>query len=87
MLRRGFAFAWQGLQITCEVAPHHLFLSESDSGALGQSKAQVRPNLARDSDKKALWDNLDAIDCFASDHGISLPKAMTENLNSEWKIQ
>lgn len=58
----------QGLKVTCEVAPHHLFLSENDIPSLGPGRSEVRPRLARLADQQALWDNLDVIDCFATDH-------------------
>lgn len=58
----------QGVPVTCEVCPHHLFLSTADLPALGPGRSEVRPRLAEPSDVQALWDNLDAIDCFATDH-------------------
>lgn len=58
----------QGLPITCEVCPHHLFLNAKDLAILG-AKGEVRPRLASPEDQQALWDNLDIIDCFATDHG------------------
>ncbi|WP_299029259.1 amidohydrolase family protein [uncultured Thermanaerothrix sp.] len=58
----------RGLKVTCEVTPHHLFLSEEDIPALGQGRAEVRPALASPADRQALWDNLEVIDCFATDH-------------------
>ncbi|MCW5876059.1 MAG: amidohydrolase family protein [Anaerolineales bacterium] len=58
----------RGLKITCEVCPHHLFLCEDDIPSLGAGRAEVRPRLASKADQQALWDNLDIIDCFASDH-------------------
>lgn len=58
-----------GLSVTCEVTPHHLFLTETDLDILGENKGQVRPVLVSADDQKALWDNLDLIDCFATDHG------------------
>lgn len=57
----------QGLPVTCEVTPHHLFLSEADLPRLG-GRGEVRPCLASPADVQALWDNLDVIDCFATDH-------------------
>jgi carbamoyl-phosphate synthase/aspartate carbamoyltransferase/dihydroorotase len=56
------------LKVTCEVAPHHLFLTEEDIPALGARRAEVRPTLATKADQEALWANLDVIDCFATDH-------------------
>ena len=62
----------KGLKITCEVAPHHLFLSQADlaenGGRLASARGEVRPRLATPADQQALWDNLDVIDCFATDH-------------------
>jgi len=58
----------KGIQVTCEVAPHHLFLSEEDYANFGADVLQVRPKLKSPEDRKALWDALDIIDMFASDH-------------------
>lgn len=58
----------RGLRVTCEVTPHHLFLSEGDAPAIGPGRSEVRPRLATLEDVQALWDNLDVIDCFATDH-------------------
>ncbi len=58
----------KGIPVTCEVAPHHLFLNAEDLARIGQSRAQVRPDLNSPADQQALWDNLDVIDCFATDH-------------------
>jgi carbamoyl-phosphate synthase/aspartate carbamoyltransferase/dihydroorotase len=58
----------QGIPVTCEVAPHHLFLSEEDISSLGFGRSEVRPILATKEDQAALWENLDVIDCFATDH-------------------
>jgi dihydroorotase-like cyclic amidohydrolase len=58
----------RGLKITCEVAPHHLFLCDADLPRLGPGRCEVRPRLATAEDRAALWANLDVIDCFASDH-------------------
>ncbi len=58
----------KGLPITCEVTPHHLFLCDEDIPSIGAGRSEVRPRLAKRSDMQALWDNLDAIDCFATDH-------------------
>jgi dihydroorotase-like cyclic amidohydrolase len=59
-----------GLKVTCEVTPHHLFLSRDDIPALEPhpGRYEVRPPLAGREDVQALWDNLDIIDCFATDH-------------------
>jgi len=61
----------RGIQVTCEVCPHHLFLSAGDIPAIAHDhpgRGEVRPRLATKADVQALWDNLDQIDCFATDH-------------------
>ena len=57
------------MNVTCEVAPHHLFLTEDDAERLGYNRIKVKPPLVTAEDQKALWDNMDYIDCFATDHG------------------
>jgi carbamoyl-phosphate synthase/aspartate carbamoyltransferase/dihydroorotase len=58
----------RGIQVTCEVTPHHLFLTQEDIPALGAGRSEVRPRLATPADRAALWENLEVIDCFATDH-------------------
>ncbi|MDP1548528.1 MAG: amidohydrolase family protein [Anaerolineales bacterium] len=66
----------KGIKVTCEVCPHHLFLtkpsplrpSPSGRGVGGEGRTEVRPRLATQQDVDALWANLDVIDCFATDH-------------------
>jgi carbamoyl-phosphate synthase/aspartate carbamoyltransferase/dihydroorotase len=82
----------RGLKITCEVCPHHLFLTSDSPLPIGgeglgrrvelarpgraeragvetvRGRAEVRPRLATQADVDALWSNLAAIDCFATDH-------------------
>ncbi len=55
----------RGIPITCEVTPHHLFLTQDD---LKGGRAEVRPALASSQDRQTLWENLEVIDCFATDH-------------------
>lgn len=58
----------RGLKVTCEVTPHHLFLSDADTERLG-SLGDMRPRLAPQSDVDALWEHINTtIDCVASDH-------------------
>jgi carbamoyl-phosphate synthase/aspartate carbamoyltransferase/dihydroorotase len=58
----------RGLSITCEVTPHHLFLTEADTVRLGPL-ADMRPKLATLADVEALWAHLETtIDCIATDH-------------------
>lgn len=56
----------QGIYITCEVSPHHLFLVADFE--FPNNLKNVKPCLGNYNDQKALWDNLDYIDCFATDH-------------------
>lgn len=58
----------RGMRVTCEVAPHHLFLTQDDIPSLGAGRGEVRPRLATELDRRALWENLAVIDCFATDH-------------------
>ena len=69
----------RGIKVTCEVCPHHLFLSSGGmplspagddccAGGLSAGRVEVRPRLASRADVEALWENLDVIDCFATDH-------------------
>ena len=61
----------RGIKVTCEVCPHHLFLSKEDIPAISHGhpgRGEVRPRLATKEDVEALWANLDSIDCFATDH-------------------
>lgn len=62
----------RGVKVTCEVCPHHLFLSapmfrENEAGQAG-GRHEVRPRLAAQADLDALWENFAVIDCFATDH-------------------
>jgi len=61
----------KGIKVTCEVCPHHLFLSQEDISSISRGhpgRGEVRPRLATREDVDALWQNLDMIDCFATDH-------------------
>ena len=58
----------KGIKVTCEVTPHHLFLTNMDIPVIGTGRSEVRPRLATSADQEALWDNLEVIDCFATDH-------------------
>lgn len=58
----------QGLPITCEVTPHHLFLTQADLPRLGPL-ADMRPRLGEQRDVEALWEHIDTtVDCVATDH-------------------
>jgi dihydroorotase len=70
----------QGLSVTCEVTPHHLFLNENDAHRLGPL-GDMRPRLTKQSDVDALWEHINStIDCVASDHA---PHTLAEKQNSE----
>jgi dihydroorotase-like cyclic amidohydrolase len=58
----------KGIDVTCEVTPHHFFLTADAAGILGAGRSEVRPRLAREEDKQALRAALKVIDCFATDH-------------------
>ena len=61
----------RGIQVTCEVCPHHLFLSRDDIPAISRGhlgRGEVRPRLGTKEDVDSLWKNMDVIDCFATDH-------------------
>jgi carbamoyl-phosphate synthase/aspartate carbamoyltransferase/dihydroorotase len=66
----------RGIKVTCEVCPHHLFFtsplplrpSPGGRGVGGEGRFEVRPRLATQNDVDALWENMDVIDCFATDH-------------------
>jgi carbamoyl-phosphate synthase/aspartate carbamoyltransferase/dihydroorotase len=61
----------RSIKVTCEVCPHHLFLTKDDLPAISHGhpgRGEVRPRLAAKEDVEALWQNLAVIDCFATDH-------------------
>jgi dihydroorotase-like cyclic amidohydrolase len=57
----------RGLPVTCEVTPHHLYLTEGDLPRL-QGLGVMKPPLKSGHDVDALWKNLDVIDMIATDH-------------------
>jgi carbamoyl-phosphate synthase/aspartate carbamoyltransferase/dihydroorotase len=69
----------KGWPVTCEVAPHHLLLTNDD---LPECVRSVRPNLATADDVKALWDHMEYIDCFATDHGMNIDTEKNIHFNS-----
>jgi dihydroorotase-like cyclic amidohydrolase len=61
----------RGIKVTCEVCPHHLFLTKDDVPAISNGhpgRGEVRPRLVTKEDVDALWQNMNVIDCFATDH-------------------
>lgn len=57
----------RGVRVTCEVTPHHLFLSTDDEMRLG-AFGVVNPPLRSPGDVRALWDNLAHCEMIATDH-------------------
>ena len=57
----------KGMSISCEVTPHHLFLTEKDRDVLGPYGI-MKPPLKKQEDIDFLWKHIDSIDCIATDH-------------------
>jgi dihydroorotase (multifunctional complex type) len=57
----------RGVKVTYEVTPHHLFLTSEDEPRLG-ALGRMNPPLRAQKDVDALWNNLDVVDCIATDH-------------------
>lgn len=55
----------RGVPVTCEVTPHHLFLTEEKGD---DPLYRMNPPLRSSSDVEALWANLDVFDAVATDH-------------------
>jgi len=66
--------------MTCEVAPHHLFFTEKDWDKLGPL-GKVNPPLRSEEDRRALWAGLERINIIASDHA---PHALEEKEQDIW---
>ena len=67
ILEKIIAAKRQGLPVTCGVCPHHLFLSNEDLERLGVY-GDMLPSLKTKEDQEYLWEHLDDIDIFESDH-------------------
>lgn len=62
----------RGVRVTCEYAPHHLFLA-TDGGwrptqPLPDAYFEMNPPLRKQQDADYLWSRLDVADCIATDH-------------------
>jgi len=70
-------------RITCEVAPHHLVLTDEALTRMG-NLAKMNPPLRTKDDTEALWEGLAAGDvaCVASDHA---PHTLAEKAASYWE--
>jgi dihydroorotase len=61
----------QGQRVTCEVAPHHLILTDEEVARSGFStNTKMKPPLRSERDRDALLNGLadGTVDCIASDH-------------------
>jgi dihydroorotase len=61
----------QKINVTCEVAPHHLILTDEEVAKSGFStNTKMKPPLRSEKDRAALLNGLadGAVDCIASDH-------------------
>ena len=60
----------RGLGVTCEVTPHHLFLTEDDITDLYDTNLKMNPPLRTAEDASALLAGLldGTVDCIATDH-------------------
>jgi hypothetical protein len=56
----------RGMNVTCEVTPHHLFMTKELGRSIG-GYGCMKPGLKSSKSIQFLWDNLKYIDIFASD--------------------
>lgn len=65
----------RGLEVTCEVTPHHLFLTEDDISDLYDTNMKMNPPLRTAEDAAALLEGLidGTVDCIATDHAPHAP--------------
>jgi dihydroorotase len=72
----------EGLPVTCEVTPHHLFLT-TDDYPTGGAHIKVNPPMRDVVNRDALWAGLcdGSIDCVGTDHAphTAEEKSVTEN--------
>jgi dihydroorotase len=57
----------RGVHVTCEVTPHHLFLSDEAVARLG-AYARMKPPLVEPREVALFWERLSLVDAIASDH-------------------
>ena len=74
----------EGLPVTCEVTPHHLFLCDGDIDETYNTNLKMNPPLRKASDAAALRQGIvdGSIDCVVTDHA---PHAVHEK-DCEWEI-
>lgn len=65
----------RGLAVTCEVTPHHLFLTEDDISDAYDTNMKMNPPLRTVADAEALLAGLldGTVDCIATDHAPHAP--------------
>jgi dihydroorotase (multifunctional complex type) len=71
-----------GLQVTCEAAPHHMFLCEDDTKKL-KNFGKMNPPLRSKEDVAAVWNAVadGTVDCVATDHA---PHSREEKEKDYW---
>ena len=74
----------EGLPVTCEVTPHHLFLCEDDITDAYDTNLKMNPPLRTASDAAALREGVldGSIDCIVTDHAPHAP----HEKDCEWEI-
>ena len=74
----------EGLPVTCEVTPHHLFLCEDDITDAYDTNLKMNPPLRSASDAAALREGIldGSIDCIVTDHAPHAP----HEKDCEWEI-
>ena len=65
----------KGLPVTCEVTPHHLFLSEDDIDSTYNTSLKVNPPLRTDEDAEAIRQGVidGTVDAIVTDHAPHTP--------------
>jgi allantoinase len=69
----------RGVDVTCEICPHYLVLTESDLAEIG-AVAKCAPPLRSRDEQEHLWKSLGAVTTIGSDHSPSPPE-MKERRN------
>lgn len=74
----------EGLPVTCEVCPHHLFLNEDDITDAYNTNLKMNPPLRTAEDAAALVEGVidGSIDCLVTDHAPHAP----HEKDCEWEI-
>ena len=74
----------EGLPVTCEVTPHHLFLCEDDISDAYDTNLKMNPPLRTAADAEALREGIldGSIDCVVTDHAPHAP----HEKDCEWEI-